>query len=1267
MELRRALSVGVSSIEGHEQLEFARGLSGRLGSALSGLEYEARVVAPERLAGAELATAVSGALAGPSTDIAVVHIISHGHRADGGATVFALGSDGVPHADASVAHWLTMQQAEDRPTTLFLLDLCGAGTLARLPWQTLLEKPLRGWVIAACGETQAAYDGRFTQAVISVLEALRAGELDIDPSMRYVPLRTFARAVRQEVNRLTTEADAFPQEVMASLVDISSDVEPPFFLNPAYNPASKPRLRASVDPGLLPFLDDLDEGLDARHFLERATGLGRLTDANSGLVGCFTGRDRELRKVSPWLNGVGAEPLCVVTGSPGAGKSALLGVLVCAAHLQLREVTRPIWEHVAQWPLPVDHLAAVHARQRGVATVVASVARQLNLPENCSIADLVTALRGRSAQPVLVVDALDEADDPVALMNELLLPLVSADRPGKPVRLLVGVRRYDDFVPLLDRAALVDLDDVDQFVLEDNLLHYVQGLLRTKTEYRVQGAVVGAFAHAVASVLARPDADGKRRWGPFLVAGLYTRHFIAAHADGVVTDAGIAAQRGQEVPSDLRGVLELDLKLNHEEYWLRPVLTALAHARGAGMPVSVLARVATVYAADGARPTTGQIRSVLNAARFYLRQSMDSDRSNVYRLFHQGLADTLAEPAPERLGAVLDAMLSSLGPPEHRDWNAAEPYLLRYVLAHATDADRVADVESDPGFVLHPESPLATTATDPAELALAAVRAGNTVLARRAANILGREPLTWQPRWSLGSLGQADGDKAAPGYRAIGISDDGEAIVAAGTGDVVRWRWPWRRQPQLRPQPSDVEEAKGSQVLLSSYDSAIVVGTPIFLLDMKSDSRVRYPDAREVIAAIRTGEWEYVCVDADGEIVRRNLDKGTTQVIRSTGFRRQAWALAESESGVVAFCPDEDDGLIRVEGPQAWRMQLPGKRRVTAFAVSRNGQHLAAGGQDGWFGTCDLSSGRKWMRDGEMLDSSATAVAFAPKGEQIAVGCEGGSVSIFRFDGTRLSTIKVSDRSIAHVALSQDSRRGAAVDRDGFAYGFNYLDTSVGAIALPAPGEGPPEVPRVTTFMEADGELAVALSDGALAQVAVATGHMRSGLVLQSPALKLAVTDIGGQDGILLSTGNGYQLLHPYFGHVVEVPVSAWATDRVDAAAPPACIALGIGLVEVGCSDDALWVKELRSYARPAEKLGAHPLCRVVRCAYVGGRPLAVSGGMDGTVLVWDLEARELRDMLSVGGPVRDIRLVQGKQLMVLVGGELLAFEHFDAFGEGKS
>lgn len=53
-----------------------------------------------------------------------------------------------------------------------------------------------------------------------------------------------------------------------------------------------------------------------------------------------------------------------MTGKPGVGKSALLGVLVCAAHEVLRDRYPELWRSLPDVPAGNPRLAAVHARQR---------------------------------------------------------------------------------------------------------------------------------------------------------------------------------------------------------------------------------------------------------------------------------------------------------------------------------------------------------------------------------------------------------------------------------------------------------------------------------------------------------------------------------------------------------------------------------------------------------------------------------------------------------------------------------------------------------------------------------------------------------------------------------------------------------------------------------------------------------------------------------------------------------------------------------------
>ena len=80
-----------------------------------------------------------------------------------------------------------------------------------------------------------------------------------------------------------------------------------------------------------------------------------------------------------WFNGEGSA-LQVVTGKPGVGKSALLGVLVCAAHPQLRNYTQPLWSSLPKKPAWNDRLVVVHARRRSLEEIADSLARQMGAP-----------------------------------------------------------------------------------------------------------------------------------------------------------------------------------------------------------------------------------------------------------------------------------------------------------------------------------------------------------------------------------------------------------------------------------------------------------------------------------------------------------------------------------------------------------------------------------------------------------------------------------------------------------------------------------------------------------------------------------------------------------------------------------------------------------------------------------------------------------------------------------------------------------------------
>lgn len=69
--------------------------------------------------------------------------------------------------------------------------------------------------------------------------------------------------------------------------------------------------------------------LGGRHFLTRA--LGTTPDRDSALCH-FEGREEELEQLVEWIDENSNSSFRIVTGSPGMGKSAVVGMLVCLMH-----------------------------------------------------------------------------------------------------------------------------------------------------------------------------------------------------------------------------------------------------------------------------------------------------------------------------------------------------------------------------------------------------------------------------------------------------------------------------------------------------------------------------------------------------------------------------------------------------------------------------------------------------------------------------------------------------------------------------------------------------------------------------------------------------------------------------------------------------------------------------------------------------------------------------------------------------------------------
>jgi hypothetical protein len=284
----------------------------------------------------------------------VVHLLTHGDQGRGQTVLYVLGPDGA-RVQPSVGEWLNRaeERAGDFGPVLFVLDVCHAGAAVGFQLQQLVDaRHQQAWVLAASSGEDPAYDGRLTRTLTQVLEGFRSGELQVDPSVRHVPLpRLF-----NEVDRLVREQarGGYPQQIHSSYVPVHVNIdELEFFPNPGWDPALEgDDARSAVADEMATLLD---EAFDARHFMRRAGA----AEAVFGQIGrgFFHGRAEQLQQLRGWVLQAG-HSLRVVTGKPGVGKSALLGVLVCAAHPALRERTRDLWDRLPHMPpLPASRSA----------------------------------------------------------------------------------------------------------------------------------------------------------------------------------------------------------------------------------------------------------------------------------------------------------------------------------------------------------------------------------------------------------------------------------------------------------------------------------------------------------------------------------------------------------------------------------------------------------------------------------------------------------------------------------------------------------------------------------------------------------------------------------------------------------------------------------------------------------------------------------------------------------------------------------------------
>jgi WD40 repeat protein len=704
---------------------------------------------------------------------------------------------------------------------LVVLDVCYAGAGAADGAQYVLRTVARQvdaregggvWFLSAARAKEEAVDGGF---VTAFLAGLTDAQERTGQRQQYLDLVDVVAAVNRQFKNQGAPQRA---ELAAGMVTGL----PPFLDNTGYRPNLP---HGDTDLELQRILADR-ELLD--HFGPRSRGVE--FDSEPGLY--FNGRARVLDELVSWLTSEQGDGMGrVVTGSPGCGKSAVLGRIVALSDPGYRNklITDDDSSALTVPERLVD--VAVHARHKGLPEIVQHIATTLKVAvEGTGHLLRELSLRARKGPPiVIVVDALDEAGsgtasdtegrgEPRRIARELLRPL--SEIPG--VRLLIGARR--ELISSLGTAVRVlDLDH--GYLGTSDIAGYVTKVLlarnepEVRTPYRDNPELADVVGKAVAN----------RAAGVFLVARMTARGLRSMSDTIDITRSGWQ----DELPAEIGEAFEDYLKrFGADEQRVRTLMTPLAFAEGQGLPRGTLW---TEIAAELSGREFGEhdIDWLLDQAAAYIAEVPDRGRS-VYRLYHQALAEHLratwrtGQPAAQE--RIVRALLSSVPRTEagDPDWLASQPYVRTHLATHAGAAGGLDELLADPGFLLAADQLILLRALPKATSESARqVRAAyeqaahqlveSTPLGERASYLqlsasrceagdfarhidaLG-VPMPWRTRWSwwspTGVHRQLIGHEKAVNAVASGELD-GRPIALTGSADETARIWDLMTQRQL--------------------------------------------------------------------------------------------------------------------------------------------------------------------------------------------------------------------------------------------------------------------------------------------------------------------------------------------------------------------------------------------------------------------------------------------------------------------------------------
>ena len=906
----------------------------------------------------------------------------------------------------------------------------------------------------------------------------------------------------------------------------------------------------------------------------------------------FLGRHRALSDIVGWLN----DPLDtrprIITGDPGSGKTAVLGLLAALADPQ----RRPTVPRAGLPPAGIPRMGAVdvaiYVGNQTTDEVLAGLAVAADVDQVDSAPDafdqglgrLLAGLRERDQPLVAIIDALDEASDPEHLTLRLLRPLI--ERSKGNIRLMLGTRRH--ICNRLGshwqrRCVVIDLDAA-AYADPNSLTAMVRRILPDGDP--AAGSEVGVSPVATVSptvldgvTTAIAEAADKS----FFVARiLATTQASQSRLPNPADPAWRASLPGQAGPAMRR---DLELRLGEQASRTVDLLRPLAYAQGAGLPwEDIWPRLANALS-PGHGYTNEDLLWLRTHAGSYVVEGGAIEDQSVYRLYHRSLVEHLRAGRDQAADhhAITTALRRYV--PHHSngclDWSAAHSYTRTYLATHAASAGDIDILAQDPGFLL---------AAQPLQL-LAALDATTSTPARAAAGAyrrvlpaLRRHPPAERPAY----LGLS--------ARCGSAGSLADRLLADGLDSRWRARWAsWRLQHPHHQftghtggvRSVTVGEVDGRPVAVSGSDDGSVR-----VWDLATGAAVSEPFIGHTgwVLSVAVGEVDGRSVVVSGSSDRsvRVWDLVTGAAVGEPFTGHAGWvrsvAVGEVDGRPVAVS-GSDDGSVRV-----WDL-------VTGAAV---GEPFT--GHAGWVRSVAVGK----------VDGRAVAVSVSDDRSvrvwDLATGDPvGGPLS--GYTGSVLSVAVGEVDGCPMVVSSGD---------DGT---VRVWDLAAGT-PLGEPFTGHAGWVRSVAVGEVDGRPVVVSGSS---DAAVRVWDLATGTAVGKPftghtgsVLSVAVGEVDGRSVVVSGSSDrsvrvwdlitGDPVGRPFTGHTDWV--LSVAVGEVD----------GCPVVVSGSSDATVRVWDLATGAPLGELFIGHTgSVRSVAVWEVDGCPVVVSGSSDRSVRVWDL------------------------------------------------